>query len=415
MNDKLKKILQDLYVKVTDKPRLVVETFNNYFGEDNVDFQNFIDFNYFTYVVKNMLGSDFLSSAPSKCLKNYTEEEIEDISNFLFYDYATKHIQDAIYTMNGSIKILVLFPRLKVSNEYDKSIDITNLFVKVQIDYDGTMMGTFSLNRSEYTIIQYLSDYMHSHVPGINYDNPSNFLTPCLGTGPIRNTLGSLINECDINLWELFCFELDKYVRTESLEGIPHRRLENVGNITDERIHKELYIINNIGEYEMPSNIFKPFIIHLLKSKILRYCFKNGKYFIGMSSIECIATISNEFIKWYNDKFNRNIYNYKYKKLSMRNTIIPVHIINNNIFKIMDNSRYAEMYKNIHNNIEICKFKGNPVTLNIINNTKESLNNYVILNIDIISYIITQILKVLNYEYGNNNSTNGSNKRKIYI
>ena len=52
--------------------------------------------------------------------------------------------------------------------------------------------------------------------------------TPCTGRGPINSTLSTLAIGYDEAIWQLLCLELDRYVRVESIDGVPHYRLENI-------------------------------------------------------------------------------------------------------------------------------------------------------------------------------------------
>ena len=69
-----------------------------------------------------------------------------------------------------------------------------------------------------------------SHVHGIPFNRFTDFKSPCLGSGPIKSTVATLALGYDEAIRQLFCLELDKYVRVESIAGIPYRYLEKIGN-----------------------------------------------------------------------------------------------------------------------------------------------------------------------------------------
>ena len=59
-------------------------------------------------------------------------------------------------------------------------------------------------------------------------DDFTRFKSPCTGSGPINSTLATLATDYDEGIWQLFCLELDRYVRVESIEGVPYHRLESI-------------------------------------------------------------------------------------------------------------------------------------------------------------------------------------------
>lgn len=127
--------------------------------------------------------------------------------------------------------ILVWWPELRVSNEDEEYCYIKNLYARVRVDNAGTLSGTFSLNRTDYSYDQWISKYCHSHVQRIsrNRESIKTWREPCLGSGPIRETSSTLQVEYDEDVWRLFIYELDQYVRHESLEGVPYIKLRTIG------------------------------------------------------------------------------------------------------------------------------------------------------------------------------------------
>lgn len=108
-----------------EKPRRILEIFSDYFGEDKVDMQGF-----------------------------RTKEE------FCEYKSLERNDTDAISLPNG-IFILVWFPQVRVTNEYNKSVDIQDLYAKVIINTEGQLIGKFYLNRATYPLSHMRVGYMH--------------------------------------------------------------------------------------------------------------------------------------------------------------------------------------------------------------------------------------------------------------
>lgn len=134
--------------------------------------------------------------------------------------------------------ILVHFPEVRVTNENNRCIDLKDLFAEVTIGYDGTLFGTFKLNKATYDIAQWKSCYIHSHVNSLYYNRVAEFKDPCLGNGPIKSTILRLHSAYNEDDWKLFCLELQKYVQTESLAGGPYIKLENVGKISETKYNE---------------------------------------------------------------------------------------------------------------------------------------------------------------------------------
>ena len=125
-----------------------------------------------------------------------------------------------------------------------------------------------------------------------------------------------------------------------------------------------------------------------------------------MPFIEFIVLISNEFIKWYNDRFNKGEVFTEFKKLKEWKIIEECVVNNGKIY-------YTKYVNNAENCVQyigkrVCTFKGKEITINItdiddVNNENKS----VILNTRIALYVLTMILKVLNYRYGRSKAIHG--------
>src|SRR5690606_32405089 len=138
------------------------------------------------------------------------------------------------------------FAKATVTNEDDKSVDIDKLYVLVPINGNGTLKRNFSMVRSSYPIIQWLSGYSHSHLPSLSINSTPHFAYPCLVDGPNGPTQDNLKDEYNIDMWWLFAFELEKYVTQESLLGVPYIKLESIGR-SSEATEIKLYYRDALG------------------------------------------------------------------------------------------------------------------------------------------------------------------------
>jgi hypothetical protein len=390
--------LRELYTKSLERVHEVYNIFVDYFGENKVDLQKCPTFENFIYKINtlpvydflicpNINSSEYIIYNECKCKKIQELEERE-------FDYFMDNVKiPFIYSYITDIpEILVYYPSVTVTNEFGKSIIIKELYIKIKLTLEGQLKTNFLLNRAEYSSIQFKNDYLHSHVCSIPNHDFTNFQSCCLGNGPIKGTIDNLhYNRYDENIWRLFCVELDKYVHTESLEGGPYHRLENVGKGISGGY--KLNIVNKLSNTVSYKKIIKEFLIDYINEGLLKFNYKNNSFSLGMSKIDFIVSISNSFIQW----FNKSRYSRTYTLDNLINgMVIKKCIIENNDIYILQNTTndYSQYIGK-----RVCKFKGKDITLNITNNF--SIDNYCyLLYENIISFILLRILKVLNFKYG---------------
>ena len=409
MNAIIEDRLEEIYSTLMLIPNQVLDIFNNFFGEDRVDMQGFTSLQRFKEWINDAAIGELIS-------------RYSDVFNTRSYDeYRTKKLSDlsdeeALLILNNAIAnikeirfkkgfILVHFPHVRITNEYDKFVDIDHLYAKVKILTDGTIDNYFALNRAEYSYLHISNGYMHSHVNNIPTWDFTDFQVPCTGSGPINDTISNLSREYDPDIWELFCLELSKYVEVESIEGAPYHRLENIGshNRTEivDRFTLYNYLPSHYGESAKP--MFKDFTSHFIKQGKLKFDYKDGSYSIGMSFADYMLTISNEFIDWYNEKFRNGEYGYTLTALMNRH-ILRKYIIANG--KLYDDETAGNMESfRRYVGRKICTFKGRDVLLNITDIGNIGDNSSTVLDIPLALYILAKILKVINYRYGKSKHT----------
>ena len=407
MNELIESKIEELYSLLMDKPNQVLAIFNDFFGEDKVDMQGFMSVD----ELKSWLSVTPISNYASRESLDMSIEDYDTYSSQplidlrgevldLVLDQLCSEIVDTI----GDIKfssgfILVHFPHVRITNEYNRFVDINHLYAKVKVLHNGSMNGYFSLNRAEYTYLHISSGYMHSHVSTIPTSDFTKFQTPCTGTGPINDTISNLSNEFDSDIWRLFCLELSKYVEVESIAGTPYHRLENLGTSNMGAGEDVFRVVNQLRYDDSIKEIIKEFVPYFIKQGKLKFNYANGSYSIGMSFTEYILVISNEFIDWYNKKFNNKEWRYTFDTLKRSDVLKEGIIANNKIY--YENSRRNVNSCAAYNGQRMCTFKGKDVLINIvdINEVKED-NKSIILNTNIALYILSKILRVINYRYG---------------
>lgn len=419
MNDKLNSIIAKLYNSLMEKPFEVLEIFNDFFGEERVDMQNYLSLEEFREIMLGLnltqlyIPEDIQADVKVSDIKN---SSISDVESSIVVPLLDRNFSSLGNTYFSDIRILVWFPHVRITNEYDKYVDINNLWAKVSLDYKGVIGGTFGLNRSEYSTLHIEKNYLHSHISNIPTDDFELFQIPCLGEGPIRDTISNLSLRYDKFIWKLFCLELDKYVATESVSGIPYHYLESLESYTSQEINLDDELFINFQIYSVLNSseetLIREFIKYFINSKKLKFNYFNGSYSLGMSMLEYVILISNEFISWYNnlsDKYGNTV-----QQLFRDNIIGRYAVDNDKIYKTyhIGSNPYYE-----YEGETVCVFKGKPVTIHITDESEGDYRNIsIFLNFKIAIGLLIRILNVLNFRYGRySNSRNQSDSKIKYL
>lgn len=361
----VKAIIKEVYDSSFKEVKEVANVITDYFGEPLVDVQ---------YPKLETFFDDY-----EEWVKDKNDIERND------EDYLRLHIKNSIkYSFTI---VLIRFPKVTVTNEDGDSVDITELYAKIRLNYNGTAGGTFQLIRTEYPVDQYVSGYCHSHVAGVS----TSFQTPCLGTGPIRTTIDRLTREADLDLWGLFCFELSKYVQVESLKGGPHRRLTNIG------FKGGAKIVHHLQWTTITFNM-QEFLEDFLKEEPIKIAYTNGCYTLGEPIQDLWVRMSNAFIKWCNDRPDDPMLNFV---MLQGNSIVKYGVNYNQIYSYSNFFDYSKARQ--AQGTPLFKFKGEQQHLNItVFNGNNSPKGIFLIHAGMFSSIITRILDVINLTYGRN-------------
>jgi hypothetical protein len=422
--------LRRLYNAQLEKPAKVLDVFVEQFGEPNVD-SDIVTFDAFLEELSHLtMGNLGITSlAASNAYGHYSIDRgdyeangrgksiLEYMPDLGMIDYLMPQLADKLHTLS-TYKIIVHFPSVRVTNEYDKFVDIQDLYAKVLITPTGRMLERFELARTTYPYAHFKAGYAHSHLPRIGRSSAGQWNHPCLGSGPICATIATLEARYDINIWGLFAFELAKYVTVESIAGTPYIRLESIGSGGYSEFDQKFKYDTSFGkssEYMMDK-----FIKHFAQQGKFKVKFVNGQYHLGESITSFCIRCSNEFIKWYNENSRKET------------GMVPMHLIyNEGILKnfIVSNGRIYNPNNYYGTSIrdaqdvegnELFQFKGNMVKLHIIIDQSESNNEVMLFSSQTCAVIISKVLNIVNYEYAKRNkqkrkgSPNGPCE-KLYI
>lgn len=403
----MKYTVNQLYQHLYERPLNIYEIFKGFFGEDFVDIQTCLGRELSSF--KEYLFAKICDES------SFSNEAIEEICNQSF-----EVTGEQLTGLENTVKdkrfiIYVWWPRVTVTNEYGKSVNILDLYAKVEIQGDGTIpyeCNGFRLNRATYTREQFISNYMHSHINVIPKNNFADFQIPCLGRGPIISTIGTLKNDYDEATWMLFCQELSMYVTVESISGGPYHRMENIGNVSQNLMYTGYNFGGYIGKADFlkqfTNDDLKKFIQYYLKHGHLSFRFMNNVFTWSMPYYEYIIDISNSFIDFYNKYYStsdRNLNNFFSNGLLKQVIVADGKFYNEGEYDSFDINDFSE-----YQNKLVLTFKGKEIRTTIINNKQESESTLTtVISNNVAMFILQKILRTINFRYKNEH--NNKNRR----
>ena len=288
--------------------------------------------------------------------------------------------------------ILIHWDTVTVTNEYDESVDIKDLYCKLLLEPNDSIRF-IRFTRSTFTEEQYISRYIHSHVHPLVTPLNGAFQDCCLGRGPLNNTIAKLYSyPNNLNYWRLFCLELSKYVQVESLKGVPYKRMSTIGNYN---IAYNTYTYISAGvKAVLMSGPFTEFI-HFLLDKNLKFKYDNG-YKLAYSDTELALLITSYFEEWVNMNDN-NIQFYN----RVNSVIMTVAVLKNNDLYLLS-ERENTIIGDSENNKLLFMFNGEPVRSKIIRSEDSEMKHLTVLSWCIIAHLRVRIQQFINLYYGRN-------------
>jgi hypothetical protein len=374
-------LFNEMYEDLLRMPRQVLSIFSDYYGEEKVELK----------VIEKEAMYPALNISSRLILDDLSEEDFEALLD---------RVKNIFNLGNYFIPyILVQFGDITVTNEYNKSIDIEGLWAKISLRGNGELVA-IELNRSRYSYLHWEQNYLHSHVDSISKDDPGVFRTPCIGRGPIANTSRNLRVDYDETRWQIFCYELDKFVHTESLTGGPYHKLEAITNLSTGKINKYTMLWNlSYGGYAS-SYRMKDFERYLLQKKVLKFNYLNHSYGIGIPFMNLWVLVSNCFIEWCN-------LNKLHEGDLLGHGVLVKGVIKNSSFYELASE--IQDYSRVPREHPLFDFKGQPVFLELHADISESDKYSLLLNPAILEIIMLKILAIINLNYGNTHDESGEN------
>lgn len=131
--------------------------------------------------------------------------------------------QDKWDTYDNSI--VIHFTDFYITNGHSKNY-IKDLYVLLSFEIKSKNESKVSLNGIRATVspMEYIRNYGHSHLSGGCFYKG----TFCLGSGPLNQTICTIIPDYNDDLFQLFLYQLNDYVKWESIQGGPYRRINSI-------------------------------------------------------------------------------------------------------------------------------------------------------------------------------------------
>ena len=374
--------INDLRKATYPKVYEVYEVFQNYFGEAYTDLQG-------------LPSNEDLLAVSDRFDINWDTpvEPTDEMLDVIRWGFVIKPY------------ILVWWPTVTVTNENDRSVVIKDLYAKIGLTIDGKIPYEnhgFQLTRATFSMEQFLSGYIHSHIPRYSFraNRPPAFDSPCLGRGPINSTILTLKNNSDELTWMLFCEELARYVTVESLTGIPYFKMEEIGST---------HLLNGYSQYDNNSRItdfcdnegefiqkLKGFTLWYLQHGHLTFNFDENRFQSGMSYYDFMIDISNAFIEWFNETGDKEAL----QKLGSYHIIRDAKVHQGKFYEF---GRMGSSSLNAANfeGKKMFLFKDREVCMHIERSTEDDPFRVILLEHEIAMFILKHILRTINYNYKN--------------
>lgn len=317
--------------------------------------------NNFRQPIKESLQTNILLIYDDSIIRKYTdykklENEIQDFQNRTFDDFELrrdkiinfkslsdiKALEDVIkhhftsdnYEItnvgNNYLDIVLKYNNITLTNSVGGSHFIKSIFIKLRFNkiikrFDNSMQGI----RGDLSVKELNSGYSHSHLR-----TSQNSWSPfCLGSSEIAGILTDL-NDDDFNdaKFDLLLYNLEEYIKWESIEGGPYFRIANLnyGESTRETSFSS-ETLNEIYEDFLAEELLfnTTFDVSLKKIKVI-----NDDLFIKNLSRVCPESAKGKYI---NGTFVKNLtYDAIVRKAK--------NILSDKTFFTFKNEKYPQMY-----------------------------------------------------------------------
>lgn len=409
------KVLKEFAKEKKETFNSIVEIFNDSFGKENVDayfgvnpdiFEKVKDTKsflkalrkaYSDYYIRTGIIADKTHNTSAYYFDNASLNDFENFEDLNIIEI--KQLYDNIISdYCNSTNIIIYFKEIPVTNEYNKTHLIRDVFYRITFTPNLYIKNTHII-RSTYSEKEIKARYIFSHCSILKVgEKMSEWKILCYGSGPIKRTLDNLANDIDLDLYGLLCNEIVNYLHTESVEGGPYIRLETVNNTNQnkESLNRSAIILNHVTK-----KVLKDFTSYYISNCDLKITKQGIYYILAENPTDAYLKISNTFISWWNTIYEKDP---EYLQI-----LYDSNILLKKVKLSLDNILYREKGYNFnidakqHIGWPILKFKDKVIYSNVLLDKKDESKYFIVLNPSVIKYIVNIMLNCLNI-YGNNSN-----------
>lgn len=311
----IKESLQTNILLINDDS--IGETYTNYRDLEN-EIQDFENKTYNDFELRRDKIINFKSLRDIKALEDVIKH------HFTSDNYEINNVE------NNYLNIVLKYNDITLTNSEGSSHFIKSIFIKLRFNkitkrFDNSIQGV----RGDLSVKELNSGYSHSHLrTGQNF-----WITFCLGSSEIAGILTDL-NDDNFNdaKFDLLLYNLEEYIKWESIEGGPYFRIANLnyGESTRETSFSS-ETLNEIYEDFLSEELLfnTTFDVSLKKIKVI-----NDDLFIKNLSAVCPESAKGKYI---NGTFVKNLtYDAIVRKAK--------NILSDKTFFIFKNEKYPKMY-----------------------------------------------------------------------
>ena len=397
--------IEEIYSNALARSRGIASICSHYFDEENVDLQ-YREFEHVYSRLQSMNVNDVLDRSllfsDNDALEWYEELQQEYINSSDKKIFTEKNIQlfrkyydlilPAKILEHASPKILIKIPETTITNEFNVSQKIYDLYFKINLS--SNVLDNLTINRTTFQASHFNSSYMHSHV------STGAFLDwgePCFGNGPIKEIVRQCKTRISDDLILQLCLEMQRYSQIESIAGGPYIKMDD---INDPKLVKKLHDIKTEISLTQQSHTNavvatnKNLLTRIIRNKSLRSFNIDGVNIVGTEFKDAAFAITKEYLLLLKETLGNEA---AHKIVSMdidNKTLIPYDISNGVIKKVSFESGSSGRSDFNRDGEEMFKFKGEYTKLKILDSNEINEHSMYILNPEIVLSIINKIYKL---------------------
>ena len=129
------------------------------------------------------------------------------------------------------VRLIIHFPEVTISNKYNQSHDIKDLFIALSFNPSGQVTTNIEGARSTYSELEVIGGYIHSHLRSTDFtirSVPLRYTNFCKGTGSINACLSFYNSDKSLPNLLSILYHLNTTANHESIDGGPHYRMETL-------------------------------------------------------------------------------------------------------------------------------------------------------------------------------------------